>query len=195
MSPPSVPPISPYGIFSGNLFQYKSFPSLVAFESSPPSKNKCILIGGLSDGLIPTPYTKDLETACHELGWSLVQPMISSSGLGFGHGTLSRDTDELDDLMNYLVHHSSAETFALVGHSTGCQNSVHFMKYGDKELMKKVKLIALQAPVSDREDAMNGPNYESNIAHARKLQALGQEDEMMVSIIFFFFCKDSATKR
>ena len=110
---------------------------------------------------------------------------ISSSGLGFGHGTLSRDTDELGDLMNYLVHHSSAETFALVGHSTGCQNSVHFMKYGDKELMKKVKLVALQAPVSDREDAMNGPNYESNIAHARKLQALGQEDEMMVSSIFF----------
>jgi len=185
MSPTNaIPPVSPYGMFTGNLFQYKTFPSLVAFESSPPnqtnpSPHKCILIGGLSDGLIPTPYTKQLETACHELGWSLVQPMISSSGLGFGNGSLKRDTEELSDLMAYLVHHSFAETFAFVGHSTGCQNSVHFMKYAGKDMMEKVKVIALQAPVSDREGAMAEPHYETNIAHAKKLQAMGQEEEMM----------------
>lgn len=31
-------------------------------------------------------------------------------------------------LMWYLTCHRSADTFAIVGHSTGCQNAVHFCK-------------------------------------------------------------------
>lgn len=189
---PSIPtlPISPYGTFSGSLFQYKSFPSLVAFESAPAanlqeSPNKCILIGGLSDGLIPTPYTKDLESSCHETGWSLIQPLISSSGVGFGSGNLKRDTEEISHLMEYLKQHRNAERFALVGHSTGCQNSVHFMKYAQKDLVERVKVVALQAPVSDREAAMTGPKYHEHIEHAKKLQAMGQEDEMMPRSAFW----------
>ena len=94
---PAVPPLSPYGTFAGSLFQYSR--NLVAFESAPPTGpppiRKCILIGGLSDGLVPTPYTKKLEEACHVQGWSLVQPVISSSYLGFGNGSLDRDTNEI----------------------------------------------------------------------------------------------------
>ena len=89
----TAPPVSPYGTFTGALFQYAR--NLVAFESAAPSSNKCILVGGLSDGLIPTPYTKALEAECHSLGWSLVQPILSSSYLGFGNGDLDRDTEEL----------------------------------------------------------------------------------------------------
>lgn len=160
-SPP--PPLSPYGVFAGQLFQYNVNPSLVAFESSPPSpssmavisastspsgccnninnNNKCILLGGLSDGPIPTPYTKLLETKCHSLGWSLVQPIVSSSYLGFGHGSLSRDTEELIMLMDYLVCHHSANNFAFVGHSTGCQNSMHLLKYGRRrDLVERIKV-------------------------------------------------------
>ena len=116
----------------------------MAFESSPlitnPSRNKCILIGGLSDGLIPTPYTSDLEQECHSLGWSLIQPILSSSYLGFGNGGLERDTEEIGALMNYLVCHRDADHFALVGHSTGCQNAIHFLKHGDTELIDRVKV-------------------------------------------------------
>ena len=32
------------------------------------------------------------------------------------------------ELMWYLSCHRSAETFCLIGHSTGCQNSVHWLK-------------------------------------------------------------------
>ena len=35
-SSPPPPPLSPYGVFSGTLFQYSSSPSLTAFESLPP---------------------------------------------------------------------------------------------------------------------------------------------------------------
>ena len=30
--------------------------------------------------------------------------------------------------MMYLKHQRGAECFAMIGHSTGCQNSVHFLK-------------------------------------------------------------------
>jgi hypothetical protein len=147
----AAPPLSPYGVFSGQLFQYSVNPSLIAFDSFPSTtspllatafscSNKCILLGGLSDGPIPTPYTKLLETKCHSLGWSLVQPVLSSSYLGFGHGSLSRDTDEIMSLMEYLICHHSADRFAFVGHSTGCQNSMHLLKYGRKDLVERVKV-------------------------------------------------------
>jgi pimeloyl-ACP methyl ester carboxylesterase len=104
---------------------------------------------------------------------------MSSSGLGFGHGSLDRDTQEISDLLQYLIHHRGAQNFAFVGHSTGCQNSVHFLKYGNKDLVEKIKVIALQAPVSDREDAMTRPEYQRNIAHAKALVESGKEEEMM----------------
>uniref|UniRef100_A0A7S4NAA7 AB hydrolase-1 domain-containing protein n=1 Tax=Odontella aurita TaxID=265563 RepID=A0A7S4NAA7_9STRA len=192
------PPPSPYGTFSGELFTYRSpMPSLIAFESSPPSlavsdcKNKCILLGGLSDGPIPTPYAKALETKCHELGWSLVQPVLSSSYLGFGTGTLGRDTAELCELLDYLCAHRGGESYALVGHSTGCQNGVHFLGNAAAAddagniYAEKMKVVALQAPVSDREDAMLGPGYRTNIDRARALAAEGREDEMMPRSTFW----------
>lgn len=98
-----MPPLSPYGTLHGSLFQYSQ--NLVAFESSPQEKmckNKCILLGGLSDGLLPTPYTPKLEQACHAIGWSLVQPILSSSYLGFGNGDLDRDTEELRCVCVYV---------------------------------------------------------------------------------------------
>jgi hypothetical protein len=121
--PRTPPPVSPYGTFSGSLFQYSR--NLVAFESIPSSfatttttttttvlpnatpllpACKCILIGGLSDGLIPTPYTKDLEEACHSLGWGFVQPILSSSYLGFGNGSLDRDTSEIRQVSQADLH-------------------------------------------------------------------------------------------
>eukprot|EP00560_Eucampia_antarctica_P002745 CAMPEP_0197834650 /NCGR_PEP_ID=MMETSP1437-20131217/23192_1 /TAXON_ID=49252 ORGANISM="Eucampia antarctica, Strain CCMP1452" /NCGR_SAMPLE_ID=MMETSP1437 /ASSEMBLY_ACC=CAM_ASM_001096 /LENGTH=333 /DNA_ID=CAMNT_0043439511 /DNA_START=19 /DNA_END=1021 /DNA_ORIENTATION=- len=194
-----IPPVSPYGTFHGSLFQYSS--SLIAFESSPSPpllssplstlkldndnddsvrrSKKCILLGGLSDGLIPTPYTQLLERACHEVGWDLVQPLTSSSYTGFGHGSLTRDTFELNALMEYLTHHRNADIFAIVGHSTGCQNSIHFLKHGHPHLLQKTKVVALQAPVSDREGAMLEPGYKENIKQAQMLVESGKAEEMM----------------
>lgn len=191
-----TPPISPYGIFTGTLFQYKSCPSLVAFESlpppcdgataaSPPRPNKCILVGGLSDGLIPTPYASALESRCRDSGWSLVQPVLSSSYLGFGNGSLDRDTKEITELMEYLIEHNGAENFALVGHSTGCQNSVHFLKHGEDDLVRRTKVVALQAPASDREGASVESGYTDNIETARQMRSEGKEDEMMPRSAFW----------
>lgn len=132
------------------------------------------------DGMIPVPYTKKLEDMLFLNDWSLVQPILSSSYLGFGNGSLERDTEEIHQLLQYLSENRNGDSFALVGHSTGCQNAIHFMKNcKDENLKQKVKLIALQAPVSDREGAMKESNYEENIKHARKLMEDKKGDEMM----------------
>ena len=208
-------PLSSSSSLTGQLFNYGAnrvaFESLVSaspsavisslfpsIPSSPvmPPPNKCILLGGLSDGLIPVPYTQALsEMLCQfpdqpvslfpdrsvepseappppEQTWSLVQPILSSSYTGFGHGTLDRDVKELHELIQYLVQHRNAtHNILLVGHSTGCQQIVHYFKtYHDH----RVTAAVLQAPVSDREAAtiwnpQDSP-YGTPMEHEEQLQ-------------------------
>jgi hypothetical protein len=184
------PPLSNYGILSGQLFLYAG--GRAAFESSlpPPSTTstitkKCILIGGLSDGLLPVPYTQELENACQQNQWSLVQPILSSSYMGFGNGSLSRDCDELQELMRYLVDYRHAQEFCLVGHSTGCQDAVYFLEHAAPEFVSKLRIVALQAPVSDREGAMSQPKYQEHLELAQSLVTEGKGQEMMPRAAFW----------
>ena len=202
---------------TGQLFTYGSnrvaFESLFSFIPSPQQQqscsppqlppNKCILLGGLSDGLIPVPYTHILsEMVCQfphplesfsrdnseterlppasaphpqEQTWSLVQPILSSSYTGFGHGTLDRDVMELQELIEYLHQYRNAtQNIMLIGHSTGCQQIVHyFQKY--HPMNSHVTAAVLQAPVSDREAAMIWHPNESLCSteqeHDEQLQA------------------------
>lgn len=170
----------------GELFCYA--PGRVAFESLPTlcsslghptvttTTNKCILLGGLSDGLIPVPYTMALlEEACYDAhdSWSLIQPILSSSYLGFGHGSLDNDVVELDELLSHLVEDRAASRLALVGHSTGTQDIVHYLKHGRPDLVAMVQMAALQAPVSDRESATmcDGSCHTSHEEHMHDLHA------------------------
>jgi pimeloyl-ACP methyl ester carboxylesterase len=178
MMPPAIPVLSPS--IAGELFLYAR--GLAAFESSAASKNKLILLGGLSDGFMPTPYAAPLTAACAQMGsssWSVVQPILGSSYTGFGHGSLNRDSEELDALLQYLVQHRSCENVCLVGHSTGCQQTVHYLKHGLLANREKVKVVVLQAPVSDREHAMTEPNYTKYLTLAKTMIADSKGEEMM----------------
>lgn len=179
-NPPLVqPPLANYGVLTGQLFLYAQ--GRAAFESSSksitPSGKKCILLGGLSDGLLPVPYTSLLEQACHENGWSLVQPILSSSYLGFGHGSLQRDCTELEELLDYLTEYRDGTEFALVGHSTGCQDAVYFLEHSN--LRNKLSLVALQAPVSDREGSQSEEGFVDRLQHAQDLLDSDRGDEML----------------
>jgi len=49
--------------------------------------------------------------------------------------------------MDFLASERGMERAALCGHSTGCQNSVHFMKHAPARARLRVVAAALQAPV------------------------------------------------
>ena len=52
-------------------------------------------------------------------------------------------------------------------------------------MIQRTKVVVLQAPVSDREGAMEQPNYEENIQIAKSLEAQGKEMEMMPRSVFW----------
>lgn len=161
---------------TGQLFVYAANNNRVAFESLPLSANKCILLGGLSDGLLPVPYVTALSELCTRQGWSLVQPLFSSSYTGFGIGSLDQDVIELDELIVYLQQHRHCQRVCCVGHSTGCQDIVHYLKTQQRH---RLDGAVLQAPVSDREHASMSPEYEPNLQLAQEMRTTGQLDELM----------------
>lgn len=182
------PPLANYGILTGQLFLYAR--GRAAFESSPPLPSmsneqqqlcdkKCILLGGLSDGLLPVPYTSMLEEVCHKNNWSLVQPILSSSYLGFGNGSLDRDVEELEELIQYLCEFRNGSEFAIVGHSTGCQDAVCFLETAKQEAREKVQLVALQAPVSDREGSELEEGFFGKLKDAKELVDQNKGNEML----------------
>ena len=240
--PPPAPPFLNYGILTGQMFLYQQ--GQVAFESPCPTPqatpqpqsqsqsqsstttnllfrpNKLIVIGGLSDGLLPVPYLQELhDEICGCVGdgvggddgggdtdtsslWSIVQPTLRSSYTGFGHGSLERDCDDLCKLLMYLSMYRGAQRFALLGHSTGCQDLVYFWKQqhatksgnsnNDKgtilpaEIKSKIKLLILQAPVSDREGVEESDeSLPSKIQYAQSLVDNGQGDEMVPRSYFW----------
>ena len=59
-----------------------------------------ILLGGLSDALLPTPYTSPLAAACSRMGFAFVNPTLRSSSLQFGFGSLDDDVSDLEVRMD-----------------------------------------------------------------------------------------------
>lgn len=186
-----------------------AFESPTAGKETSLSPNKCVLIGGLSDGLLPVPYTEGLHQVCQETGWSLVQPILSASYTGFGHGSIDADVDEMVELVHYLLVHRQAERICFIGHSTGCQDICHFLrtKYenplwlsptsshggGDKDITTApfphdvIVGAVLQAPVSDREQpaALDPQTYKSNLQLAADMCETGKGDECMPRSAFW----------
>ncbi|KAI2504905.1 Protein of unknown function (DUF1749) [Fragilaria crotonensis] len=102
---------------------------------------------------------------------------------------------EMTQLLSYLKDHHGAQSVALVGHSTGCQNIIHWLKQQQQQQqqvdqeeisMPQVRIIVLQAPVSDREGAMERTEeYQTNIQCARDMKEANREDEMMPRSAFW----------
>jgi pimeloyl-ACP methyl ester carboxylesterase len=73
-----------------------------------------------------TPYIEKLSTELERNNWSLCQLHMRSSYLGYGTGSLARDFEDITSCLNYLVQ-LGKQRIILMGHSTGCQNSVFYV--------------------------------------------------------------------
>ena len=140
-------------MLEGRLFLYGTGlhnVKLAAFESGSRSTSCVVFLGGLTDGLISIDYCVPLAQALQTIGFSFIQPVLSSSYLSYGMSSLAQDSKELDSLLAYLIENGYRRIF-LLGHSTGCQDIIYWTRHcSTGTIPTQVKGIILQAPTSDR---------------------------------------------
>lgn len=87
------------------------------------SRKLCWLHG---KGFMGTPYVQTLSSELQNINWSLCQLHMRSSYMGFGTGSLARDFEDISSAIGYLLKNGKHQV-VLMGHSTGCQNSIHYI--------------------------------------------------------------------
>lgn len=161
----------------GSLFKYGSKSIQVAFQSGS-YKQHVVFIGGLTGGLFGTDYVEPLAKALEAEKWSLVQPLLTSSYTGFGTSSLKEDAIEIELLLNYLIDQENSEGFFLIGHSTGCQDIVNYLRTGG-HCTRAVRGAILQAPASDREFRATLPETKPMLELAEEMIQEGKGEELM----------------
>lgn len=169
---------------AGVIHEYA--PRHIAFEFNPEgNKNVLIFVGGLMDGLLTVPYLQLLSKELSKIDYSLIQIEISSSHIGWGTGSLVRDSTEISQLVKYLKSDEGGNRtkIGLMGHSTGCQNTTHyFTRQNRDENYSSIDFGILQAPVSDRVSAsaeLSKEDIEESLNIANKLIDEGNWMEIM----------------
>lgn len=155
----------------GELFLYEPEKLLCAFQSEGDGASVLVLLGGLGDGfLFDAALAEALDTALRGAGWTLLQPLLSSSYAGWGTSCLASDCAELERLLLRLQGRG-AQRIVLLGHSTGCQDTVYLLRHSPDAHL--VTAAILQAPVSDREYFAQQPETAGAVAAALALVAAG----------------------
>lgn len=170
-------PIKGKNQFRGVLFKYGPKSIQVAFKTGD-YKQQVIFIGGLTDGFLATDYLEPLAVALDNEKWSLVQLLMSSSYSGYGTSSLEQDAMEIDQLISYLINKENSEGVVLLGHSTGCQDIVHYMRT-NAACSRAVRAAILQAPVSDREYRATLPETAAMIDLATSMIKEGRGSDLM----------------
>ncbi|KAF8477509.1 hypothetical protein BDZ91DRAFT_709372 [Kalaharituber pfeilii] len=148
----------------GILHEYAT--RLTAFEHLPgidttsttadtQSLNTLLFVGGLGDYILSPAYVhQSIVPAIYgdkklRQQWRVVEVAITSSGKGWGTGSVKRDAEELALCVKFFKELRPNGKIVLMGHSTGCQDTFHLIT----KLSPTPPLagIILQAPVSDRE--------------------------------------------
>ncbi|RWR93708.1 UPF0613 protein PB24D3.06c [Cinnamomum micranthum f. kanehirae] len=168
---------NPNSHFPGVIFKYGPKPIQVAFRMGD-FKQQVIFIGGLTNGFLATKYLEPLSVALENENWSLVQPLLSSSYAGYGTSSLEQDAMELDQLISYFINKENSQGVVLLGHSTGCQDIVHYMRT-NAACCRAVRAAILQAPVSDREYRATLPETAAMIDLAETMIKEGRAMDLM----------------
>ncbi|KAK4688240.1 hypothetical protein P7C73_g1865, partial [Tremellales sp. Uapishka_1] len=156
------------------LFGHPQYPIFTSGDLS--SKHAVIFIGGLFNGPGGVSYVGKLSEALETAGWKLVQMHWTGAFDGFGTGSLDRDIDEMEVLVNHLRAKGDT-TIVIMGHSTGSQDVIHYLtnKSG-------VDGGIMQAPVSDREWLATGDKgkiWRDQIPIAEEMMANGRGTEVL----------------
>ncbi|CDK28214.1 unnamed protein product [Kuraishia capsulata CBS 1993] len=169
---------------SGTFYEYA--PKMMAFEFNGfSSKKTLVFIGGLGDGFATLPYLPALSTSLNKIGWSVVQIYIRSSYIGWGSGSLKRDAEDISQLVSFLRSEAGGkrEKIVIMGHSTGCQDTMQYASKFEQKSSTKANGYILQAGASDREAALGVgiplEELEKSVELAKTMIAAGRENEIM----------------
>ncbi|OAG41916.1 hypothetical protein AYO21_03919 [Fonsecaea monophora] len=142
--------------------------------ASPP--NVLLFVGGLYDNFRTPRYVDDLAALfprdVADQTWRVMQVQLSSNGRSWGLFDLDRDVEEIAAAITYIrdtITESPSTPVVLMGHSTGCQDLMHYLVSPVATSSSPRPTISgaiLQAPVSDREA----------ILHATSESAAAKED-------------------
>ena len=158
--------------------QNKNILAFVSFNSENTfCSNAAVLIPGLTDGMMTLSYTHSLNGRLISAGYSLVQVHISSSFNQFGVHTLDTDVQELTEVVRHLVDHLKFKKILLMGHSTGCQDILYFLRHSS--LARCVDAIILQGAISDRDDISADETAQALIDEAKLLDEVGRSDSLL----------------
>jgi pimeloyl-ACP methyl ester carboxylesterase len=173
----------------GKLFRYGHSSPHVAFITGPKSHRHAIIVGGLTDGMLFSPYVHPLTERLVSDNWSVVHTLFSSSHKGWGLSNLNTDADELLMLSRHLQQHYNAEGIAIIGHSTGCQDIMRYAEKLSSRSQEKghpyspppLPLLAavLQGPASDKEWLASQPNAQERLEKAENMVAQGKGDDVL----------------
>ena len=161
-------------------------PNLVCFVSLNEGQKVCgnalVLIGGLTDGFMSLAYTEPLSRALVAVDCSLVMVNLSSSWSQFGFRTLASDCEELEKHLTFLRSRFGFKKFVLLGHSTGAQDALYFMRHAEQAATCLINGIILQGCVSDRE-AMRLEPFASCVPRmleeAKRLESENQGERIL----------------
>ncbi len=161
-----------------NLNLFEHLPLGGTTRSNVLKSNTLIFIGGLCDSFLAVPYVPILAYYIDQCpDWTLMETQLSSSGLGWGTGDIPRDVEEIEKAVEYVREHvtSSNSTVTnhsgkviLMGHSTGCQDVLHYLHHRSEQGRPPVDGAILQAAVSDREGLAMMREQDENVQHAYK---------------------------
>lgn len=164
---------------NGQLLSFVSvLPSSSATATAPNvCSNAFVLIPGLTDGMMSMCYTKSLNSALLSINYSLVQLNLSSSFYQFGFQDLEQDKKDIQDIVKFLKSEYKFDKIILCGHSTGCQDILYLLRYG--EVSPLINGVILQGGVSDRDDILNTEDGPAMIAEAEKLKSENKADHFL----------------
>ncbi|KAJ3956148.1 hypothetical protein N0V92_007330 [Colletotrichum tropicale] len=168
------------GTFSCVVHPYDSPTSnATAYEIGPSGSNAILFVGGLGDGPHTVSYTQTIarNLEAKSLDWSVFEIRMRSSFTGYGYSSLKNDVEDISALVRYL-RGIGKKKIVLMGHSTGCQDSVEYTKHKEDP----VDGFILQGPASDREsivDFITPELYKKGVDLAEKMIAEGKAGEAM----------------
>ena len=163
-------------------------PNLVAFVTYGAGREVCknalVLIAGLTEGFLALAYTEALSRALLGEDYSVVMVNLSSSWSQFGFKSLSTDCRELEKHVSFLKTRFGVGKIVLLGHSTGAQDVVYFLRHGKPATTSLVNAVILHSGVSDREFMATEQYVSPMKEEAERLKSDGKGEGLLSNRLF-----------